>query len=389
MAANNLVKDYPIRRISPEDGMAVTAKVWGEAHNYHYIRQRYHDLLQHGIGIITGLEVSPGGRPFTVDLKPGIAIDPAGDMIVVPEVKSYQITPTPGLLYLILSYGESFVAPESSDGPRFIRAECILQAVSEMPDFPYIEVARINLADGAPIRNAVKPELPGPNELDLRYRPYALANSATIAETTTIGVCYSAKQTGSGEDGHGAIFLARALRSAGKRVWVDDDILKVIKETKPGVNASLDHYDLIYLVGSEQFKLNERELGSLRDYVQNGGTLLIEPCRKNQPSEKSPVYTALFGMAGSFGAQLAPPVKGHPLLSIPHLFSTPPPGFETEGDPKLLIGDGVIFSACDYGCLWQGERRSHPALREEIRTAEEWGENLLAYAAQRRIEVHR
>ncbi len=385
MEEKNMLKKYPIRRISPEDGMAVTAKVWGEAHDYHHLQQRYHDLLEHGSGIVSGLDVSVGQRPFTVELKPGIAIDPAGDRIVVPDTKIYEIGSTPGLSYLILSYGESFMEQKTGEGPRFILSECILQAVSELPDFPFVEVARITLSGGAPIRNAIRPELPGPNELDLRFRPQALVKTAANRDIARIGVCYAGKQATDGENGHGAVFLARALRACGQQVWVDDDISLEMKEVKPGARTPLDGYTLIYLVGSGKLQLTEREGGNLKSYVQQGGTLLIEPCRREQPAANSPVLTSLSGLAGVLGDPLSDLVKGHPLLMNPHLFSVPPAGFE-EGDARVQVGGGVIFSTCDYGCLWQGDRRSRAASREEIRTAEEWGENLLAYASQRRRE---
>jgi hypothetical protein len=57
--------------------------------------------------------------------------------------------------------------------------------------------------------------------------------------------------------------------------------------------------------------------------------------------------------------------------------------------PGLKVGEGVIVSACDYGCLWQGERRGRAASREEIRAAHEWGSNLMAYAVARRAEANR
>ena len=41
-------------------------------------------------------------------------------------------------------------------------------------------------------------------------------------------------------------------------------------------------------------------------------------------------------------------------------------------------------STADYGCLWQGERRSGAAGREAIRSAHEFGGNLLALAEARR-----
>jgi hypothetical protein len=44
----------------------------------------------------------------------------------------------------------------------------------------------------------------------------------------------------------------------------------------------------------------------------------------------------------------------------------------------------IVVSTCDYGCLWQGDRRAGPADREDIRAALEFGANLVAYARQRR-----
>ena len=69
------------------------------------------------------------------------------------------------------------------------------------------------------------------------------------------------------------------------------------------------------------------------------------------------------------------------------MFGAPPQGFETEGSPHLLVGEGLILSTFDYGCLWQAQRRGRPASREEIRSAMEWGENLIVlFAAGRKRE---
>jgi hypothetical protein len=70
-------------------------------------------------------------------------------------------------------------------------------------------------------------------------------------------------------------------------------------------------------------------------------------------------------------------------LTEPFLFGAPPPGYETQGKPEVLAADGVIFSTCEYGRLWQGERRGGVASREEIRSAVEWGNNILTYALER------
>ncbi len=379
MPDHNL-KNFPTTRITLEDGMAVTARVWGDAHNHHDLRQRYHELLLHASGIVSGLEVVPSARPFMVDIKPGVAIDPAGDVIVIQETKSYQIGSAPGLWYLLLSYGESITNQDSLDGPRLIHSECIIQAVSEPPTFPYIEVARVVMSGGEQVRSAVRPELPGPNELDLRFRPSALVKSPEDQQIGRIGVVYSSKFAQPEEDGHGAVFLAQALRKSGKKVWVDDSISLDARRPRPDSPSPLDAYTLIYLVGVSQFQLDEGDVNVLKEYVRNGGTLLIESCLQI-PSENR---QALWNLANSFEGQLIPLDRRHPLSLTPHLFGTYPPGFETDEKQAVTLSDGIIFSTCDYGCLWRGERRGRPATREEIRTAEEWGENLLTYALQRK-----
>jgi hypothetical protein len=75
---------------------------------------------------------------------------------------------------------------------------------------------------------------------------------------------------------------------------------------------------------------------------------------------------------------------GHRLLTQPYLFAAPPTGFETQGNPQLLISEGVVFSTYNYGLVWQGERRGRLASREEIRAATEWGTNIIMYALNRR-----
>ncbi|MEE8392266.1 MAG: hypothetical protein V3S14_15930, partial [Anaerolineae bacterium] len=57
MDKDERIKVFPAKRIKPVDGMAVTAQVWEEAHNYHQQQQRFHTMFYHGAGIVTGLEV--------------------------------------------------------------------------------------------------------------------------------------------------------------------------------------------------------------------------------------------------------------------------------------------------------------------------------------------
>ena len=102
MNIEELLQRYPTKRIKPVDGMAVTSEVWEEAHEYHRQSQGCHALFSHGPGILAGLEVIASDPPDTsVYILPGIAIDPVGQTIVLPQPVAYDIGhEMEGLLYL-------------------------------------------------------------------------------------------------------------------------------------------------------------------------------------------------------------------------------------------------------------------------------------------------
>jgi hypothetical protein len=364
---------FPIRRIKAEDGMAVTADVWDEAHDYHRQRQRYHDLLHHGSGIVAGLEVIASDPPdSSVYILPGVAIDPQGQVILLTEPVAYDVGAAHELLHLLLTYEESRPARDQEDGPLYVHAQFGIEAMRDLPDTPHLELARIRRRDrDATIADARNPEFPGMNEIDLRHRREM---SPSTGESISLAVCYTGGAP-NGKQGHGLANLARSLRSSGRQVWVDDHV---------PLTSDLDQYALVYLVGHDAFQLSRDEMNALYAYLQAGGTVFIESCRKGT-DESEPAADASFAdVLASMGIELQPVERGHRLLAEPNLFAAVPAGFETGGTPSLQIGGGVILSTYDYGCLWQGDRRDGPAAREEIRAAMEWGDNLLTYAVASR-----
>jgi hypothetical protein len=149
----------------------------------------------------------------------------------------------------------------------------------------------------------------------------------------------------------------------------------------------LSRYTLVYLVAQGAFQLTADEMNVLYVYLRSGGTLLFEAC--HQAPEAAKAEAALLDLLSSFGVTVTELPTDHALLTEPNFFAVPPVGFETSGTPGLKIGEGVIVSAYDYGCLWQGARRDCAASREEIRAAHEWGSNLIAYALARRARANR
>lgn len=378
MFTRELLGLFPRKRIRAADGMAVTADVWEEAHEYHRLYDRFHTLLYHGAGIVVGLEVIASDPPDSaLYVRPGLAVDSIGQTIFVPEPRAYDIGRADGMLYLVLSYAESRAQRSNGqvqeDAPLYVQAQYALEAVEELPATPHIELARVFRRDGATVLTDAKdPNHPQAGEIDLRFR-------ATLGQQThaplALGVITlpGAESTRHGE---GMANLAASMRqSALGQVWVDPDTT---------IGPGLERYALLYLVGRETFTLTPEQMTLLHAYRERGGTLFFESCRAGQPEGNPPADAAFAELLGSFGIKVGPVAAGHELMRTPYLFAVPPDGFETLGSPSVRVGDGVLVSTFDFGCLWRGERRGRPAARSEIRNGMEWGANIVTWAAARR-----
>jgi hypothetical protein len=368
-----ILEKFPFKRLKPVDGIAVTAQLWDEAHEYHRSQQRYHDLLRHGPGIVSGLEVIASDPPDSmVYVLPGAAVDSNGDLIVIKEPVLYDFGIGQGLLHLLLSYAESRPEQETNGGPLYIRAQFGLEAVTQLPDTPYLELGRVRRTRPGPIGDPAAPESPAENEIDPRFRILTGRPLTVGIQPASIAVCYTGKLA-KAVRGHGSGFLTSTLNRAGFHLAVDDGVQIV---------SNLEPYTLVYLVGQAGAGLNRDQMKSLYTYLHAGGTLFMESCRQDSEADSQTGDAVFTELAASFGILLAGVESGHPLLTEPNLFGETPPGFETNG--RLLAGEGMVLSTFDYGCLWQARRRGRPAEREEIRSAQEWGENLITFALLRR-----
>lgn len=379
MTQSDPIKTLPTRRIKATDGMAVTADVWEEAHNYHRQHLELHALLAHGTGIVSGLQVVANDPPDTaVYIRPGMAVDPAGRVIVLNEPLTYEVGGTEGRLFLVIAYGESQARSNGHDQegmPLYVQSQFSVEATSVLPPGPHVELARlVRTRRGAPIADAKDATAPAGNEIDLRFRRSAAVESHAAA---SIGVVHLG---GTGpHHGRGAQALARTLRAGQQTVWVDDGV---------ALDSNLGNYTLVYLVGHDNFQLSANEMNALYGVLQNGSSLLAESCRRDASAagRADAAFGALFG---SLGVQLASAGAGHRLLQGPALFSAPPAGYESGGAAPVQAGESVVFSQADYGCLWAGDRRGGPANREEIRAAHEFGQNLVDWAVERARRARR
>jgi hypothetical protein len=369
MSVQDFQHIFPDRRIEPVDGMAVTADIWEQAHAYHRRNLQFHNLLHHGPGIVAGLEVIASDPPDTsVYILPGVAVDPAGQAIVLPQPVAYDIGhEMEGLLYLLLSYGESRPRLDESGeegDPLYVHSEFSIAARAVVPNTPSVELARIRRASRQdPFLDAQDPVQPGPNQIDLRFR-----REIRAPHDVTMGVCYLGNVKAR-KHGQGASYLAHTLnRSGNYRLFVTDDV-----PLAPGVETNT----LIYLVGEGEFELSSGQVNGLSNYVKRGrGTLFVE-------SVDAAAEATFMNLLASMDMEPAALSPGHRLLIEPHLFVAPPPGFEAEARSEVLVNEGVIFSACNYGLVWQGKTNDGVPSREQIRSAVEWGTNIVAYASHR------
>lgn len=386
MTKEKLLEAFPIRRIEPFDGMAVTAEVWQSAHEYHNQQRRFHNMLSHGSGIVTGLEVIASDPPDSaVYVLPGVAIDQAGQAIVLQQPLTFDIGKAEGYLYVLITYGENSVKGDGTDQPDeekipYVLSGPNLEVTPTLPDTFYVELARIDRnGRESPLSDTADVARPGQNQIDLRFRKYV---GAVQRESYCVAVCY----IGGAADkwhGRGLSHLAKAIsqlawtsRSDYFDVWVDDGV-------RLDERVSSGRYVLVYLVGEGAFHLSQEEMKALYAYWQGGGTVLFESCRRDTPEGGTPADSSFFDALTSFGIKPEPVKSSHQLLDEPYLFAAPPAGFESRGAPVVYAGDGIIFSSYDYGCLWQGERRDTVPTREDIRAALEWGANMIHYAVAR------
>ncbi len=366
MSTENLFSLFPQKKVRPYDGMPVTARVWEKAHETHYLGLQSHNLFFHGTGILAGLEVLASDPPDRmVYILPGVAVDAAGRVIVLPEAVAYDLgNDVEGQLYLFLSYRET-LPPSGEDGPGsepdYVVSQYLVTSRSTLPEEPVVELARFVRSDrNAFLQDARRPRCPSPNEIDLRYRRALHVSSAALIPAAVVYL-------GSDPDRSSGEGLAHLAQAAGGKFQL------VVEDDLP-LGPEVLRYALICLAGAGKPKLSGAQVKGLKGYLEHGGTLLLE-CGGAETRD------AFLELCGQLGAGLSPVTRGHPLLEHPHLFAVPPAGFTAEGE--LLAGEGVVLSTFNYPRTWNGESQGSAPSRETIRSAMEWGENLLAWIAER------
>ncbi|HZP80345.1 MAG TPA: DUF4159 domain-containing protein [Chthonomonadaceae bacterium] len=368
-----------ITGIRPFNELPIDAEIWREAHNNHTLHRQLHAAVVHRPGIVYGLEVvASKTRERTVVVAPGVGIDSEGRTIVVSEPVSFTLTET-RQIYIILSY-QSAADRDSAitlgGGQQYYREieSRDLIHVKELPKTPYLELARIfRSPDDKPIRDAANPFSPGNDELNLLFRPIAFPHC--YADVGVGELPYVPKTSASpwNPNRSGLWNLLREGNGRGFHLQFTGPInLRTPSDNPPA---------LLYMAGSQAFQpLQEAEIEGLRRYLEGGGLLCGEA-----KDEKDEFARGFQELASKLGGNLQPVRKEHPLLTAHYVFSSPPPGALGSGKLEADAEAGILFSTYNYGGAWQGDidNPDAPDARERIRQAQEFGLNLIAYAARR------
>ncbi|MDO9086893.1 MAG: DUF4159 domain-containing protein [Anaerolineaceae bacterium] len=365
MSNDNLLTLFPNKRMKPYDGMSITADVWNLAHEYHRQLDQAHNLFFHGSGILIGMEVVASDPPDSmVFILPGVAVDANGKIIVLSDPVAYDLgDEIEGPLYLTIVHRESTSGLKKNNdgsGLAFVKDEFLVTARQTLPESPMVELARFNREDRKSVINDAKnPKSPFINEIDLRYRRRLEIHSEQLITTAVIYL---------GDDknpiqGQGLIRLSEIVRKLNN--------INLVVNDKALLDPGILGYSFLYLVGKGKFSLTKAQLKGLQGYISHGGSVFMESCN---PA----AHDSFINVAKEIELDIKNKLqKDHPLMSQPYYFVTPPVGYELEGE--ILLCPGCILSSFNYGGLWSGEGRDRIPTREEIRSATEWGVNLLSY----------
>jgi len=431
----------PFERLQVSDGLMINSERWQLAHAYHQHRQnvQYQSLFLPGI--ICGLGVAPIAAPDElpakfrdgrwVQIQPGLAIDLHGNFIVVPKPIDFRIATEAYdrqtvMVYLVLSYVDPAKLRRSTNANEILVETFRINEKTDPPTVNDIEICRLAIAEGTTeIQKPINVFEPDISQLDMRHRLQAKLrpqNSLRIA-------CFADPTNKHQLVQQSFKFLGQALADLAPDISLLEPIEKLASDTELAINKLLA-YQLIYLTREQIINLDETTQTSLQQYVAMGGVVLVEASIRNsklenlldiqyelqsantklkkqlisQSVEQSDIQEELQSELEAIAIEVNShtndlldsisghipkdhPLMGfseldrtHPLRSEPFLFSSL--AAIADQPIQLLVSGGVIVILGDLSPIWGGQSEQE-LTRQNIRTCQELGVNILNYAAQR------
>ena len=410
----------PLQRLHVNDGLLITANLWQVAHSYHQTRQTIHYQSLHQGGIVDGLGVcvaeipeqasSRYRHPRWLTIQPGLAIDGQGNPIVVACPESCYLSAQPTeetTIYIVLKHSE-----QASQTDTEIVQDAFQIIEKDVPaEANEVELCRVRLGPGLQaLTNPDNVFSPDINQLDLRHRQPVQARSPLTCRVN---------------------------------VWSNDPssvvqfqaLFDALPELSPRLQGhkvdTLLSGDLSYIDYDEFCRLDRPDQHLLADYLHRGGVLLVdaavdsdildlyqaelelqqaiaatprhssESLRESAQAELSDLQACIVDEVTNLAAPihtfldiegLSDPVNTptaadrvrqgkFPLVRQPFYFSHLP---TVQRRPiGLYRWGGVVLLMGPLLQAW-GANDDLYLDREEIRSAQEFGVNLLTFAARHR-----
>jgi hypothetical protein len=426
-------RDYPrlelFERWQIRDGMPINAECWQQAHTYHRHRQNFHYQSLYEPGIIYGLGVAivpdqPDGRLLQV--QPGVAIDIAGNPIIVRSTEEFCLTSTPNdgqalVVYLVVNYVDPDDLRRNPTAKTLYESFRIVEKLHLDPQD--VELCRIDLqASVTHLQAPANVFSPSWNQIDFRDRrqpqpqPQFRVKVGLVASESE-NPADSVTQSGFTDllrslpglypPLRGDLALPAVSGQAFGRETFNGQLLHIPYRvllslpnpalqrlqsflTQGGVVlavADFDAVDLLELLDiGQELQLGLLEAERDRDLFNQTGVQLQQEIAANQTAisdQITAVEQSLTAIAPRLGISLTDPgtlADDHPLHWQPFTFSQLP---DRQGHPIIVRNwGGLVLMLGDLTRCWS-HRASPPIPRDRLRAAQEWGINLLHFAAQR------
>uniref|UniRef100_UPI0018828F1A DUF4159 domain-containing protein n=1 Tax=Oculatella sp. LEGE 06141 TaxID=1828648 RepID=UPI0018828F1A len=311
-----------------------------------------------------------------IQVQPGIAIDVQGNLIVIPKPFNYHIDTElagsdPMTVYLVTSYRDPDELQRDRSGET-VQETYRLEETTSLPQPLEVELCRILIQPGSvAISHPDDVFFPGYNQLDLRYRIQAQTRPQALMRLAQV----NRDDPDCARHFFNLSYLLQAVEALYPQMKGADEVGQV---SLADGGTALMQYDLLYLTGRQKLELGGSELDALREYVQNGGVLLVDTV-----PEATELIETVRSLAQQLGHQLQPltNLRNHPLRTRPFLFAALP--LVNQHPIQLSIGGGIILIVGEIASVW-GPDEGLTLPRIVIRTAQELGINLLYYAWRRR-----
>lgn len=344
----------PLLRVDPHTGLMIDVETWAQAHSYHQTHQRLHALHWHGVGVAQGLNVAASAPPDdTVVVGPGVALDAAGRVIVVPDYERVALPSEGTVAHVTLEYVER----PGAEPPGRVVEDFRIRTTTEPPLEGELELARIKRGSDFPsvALPASRWWAPAGQEIDLRYRHVAVPGA--IRALTLAYVDLGEDDETGGRHLEGFFYLVRALRRDG----IDVQPLVATLGAHPVA-------DLYYVTASPGVVPSRADVELVHDAVLRGSRILVDGC-----SGSTELVDAVRRALPT--SEAAPEGLERDVLRAHHILATAPQGAQPQGN---LVWDvaGPLTSR-DLGCAWAGRNTDNVTVRDAL----EFGVNLAAWAS--------